>query len=69
MSMMVGRDQGTESVVLAMVIITAFMIQHGGSERTVSPRRTMIFGPALDPNIVLPVRYFYIQLVDTNGNK
>ncbi|XP_065065334.1 protein O-glucosyltransferase 2-like [Rhopilema esculentum] len=33
----------------------------------VDVKKSLVFGPALEPNIVLPVRYFYIQLVDTKG--
>lgn len=30
--------------------------------------KTMIWGPGLNPRLVLPVRYFFIQLVDQNGS-
>lgn len=36
------------------------------SER-ISPERCFITGPGLDPDVVLPVRYFIIQAVDSNG--
>lgn len=33
----------------------------------VSPERCLVWGPGLNPDIVLPVRYFTIQAVDSNG--
>lgn len=36
------------------------------SER-ISPERCFVVGPGLNPDIVLPVRYFIIQAVDSNG--
>lgn len=36
------------------------------SER-ISPERCSITGPGLNPDVVLPVRYFIIQAVDSNG--
>ena len=35
----------------------------------ISAARTLIWGPGLYANAVLPARYFYIQPVDINGNK
>ena len=29
----------------------------------------LVWGPGLNVKIVLPVRYFYVQAVDDNGNK
>ena len=31
--------------------------------------RTFVYGPGLHRDIVLPVRYFYIQFVDKKGKK
>ncbi|XP_067652015.1 protein O-glucosyltransferase 2-like [Haliotis asinina] len=36
----------------------------GGMKRVVDPTNCLIWGPGLNPRIVLPVRYFYIQAVD-----
>lgn len=33
----------------------------------ISPERCLIWGPGLDPDAVLPVRYFFIQAVDSEG--
>lgn len=32
-----------------------------------SPERCLIWGPGLNPKVVLPVRYFFIQAVNSNG--
>lgn len=34
-----------------------------------SPSLSIIYGPGLNTDVVLPVRYFYIQAVGTNGKK
>ncbi|ELW71476.1 KDEL motif-containing protein 1 [Tupaia chinensis] len=40
-----------------------------GGERRLSPQKSEIWGPGLKADVVLPARYFYIQAVDTSGNK
>jgi len=35
----------------------------------VSLTKSLVWGPGLDVDIVLPVRYFFIQPVDTEGHK
>jgi len=35
----------------------------------VSLTKSLVWGPGLDVNFVLPVRYFFIQPVDTEGQK
>nr|CAD7441301.1 unnamed protein product [Timema bartmani] len=36
----------------------------------VDPKKCIVWGPGLSPdNIVMPARYFYVQAVDTHGNK
>jgi len=35
----------------------------------VSLTKSLVWGPGLDVNIVLPVRYFFIQPVDSDGHK
>jgi len=37
--------------------------------RVVSLTKSLVWGPGLDVNIVLPVRYFFIQPVDSEGYK
>uniref|UniRef100_A0A8C6WZS2 Protein O-glucosyltransferase 2 n=1 Tax=Neogobius melanostomus TaxID=47308 RepID=A0A8C6WZS2_9GOBI len=38
----------------------------GGSSP--SAAKTLVWGPGLEPNVVLPARFFYIQAVDTKGS-
>lgn len=33
----------------------------------VSPEKSIVWGAGLDPRVVVPVRYFYIQAVDSTG--
>lgn len=34
-----------------------------------SAAKTLVWGPGLEANIVLPARFFYIQAVDSSGKK
>ncbi len=36
---------------------------------TFDPKKSIIWGPGLTSQFKMPVRYFFIQLVDFNGNK
>ena len=36
---------------------------------TIDPDAFIIWGPGLKSDFNVPVRYFFIQAVDTNGNK
>ncbi|MCI4387045.1 hypothetical protein PGIGA_G00069540 [Pangasianodon gigas] len=59
--------------VLLIVYITTFLIGHGKpglcqeDKVKISPERCIIWGPGLDPRVVVPVRYFYIQAVNKAG--
>ena len=35
----------------------------------ISVEKSMVYGPGLSSNIVMPARYFYIQAVDAKGKK
>ena len=35
----------------------------------VSLTKSLVWGPGLDVDVVVPVRYFFIQPVDTEGHK
>lgn len=39
------------------------------AEGRLSPEKSEIWGPGLKAAVVLPARYFYIQAVDTSGNR
>lgn len=34
-----------------------------------SAAKTLVWGPGLEANMVLPARFFYIQAVDSSGRK
>lgn len=40
-----------------------------GGKGQLSPEKSEIWGPGLKAAVVLPARYFYIQAVDTAGNR
>ncbi|KAG8517031.1 Protein O-glucosyltransferase 2, partial [Galemys pyrenaicus] len=40
-----------------------------GGEKRLSPEKSEVWGPGLRAAVVLPARYFYIQAVDTSGQK
>jgi len=39
------------------------------TSRVVSLTESLVWGPGLDVDVVVPVRYFFIQPVDTGGRK
>jgi len=39
------------------------------TNKVVSLTRSFVWGPGLDVDVVVPVRYFFIQPVDTDGHK
>ena len=41
----------------------------GDDARRVDVKKSIVWGPGLNPNFNVPVRYFYIQAVDQYGNK
>ncbi|XP_052062792.1 protein O-glucosyltransferase 2-like isoform X1 [Mytilus californianus] len=45
-----------------------FIYASSAFEQNVDTEKTFIYGPGLDKKITLPVRYFYIQPVDTNNH-
>lgn len=59
--------------VLLRVYIATFLIGYAKPglcheyKVEVSPERCIIWGPGLDPRVVVPVRYFYIQAVNQDG--
>lgn len=56
----------TPNVAFALVITTAFNVGFGQSI-DINPGKCLVWGPGLNPDVVLPVRYFYIQTVDSRG--
>ena len=45
----------------------ALLVGAGAPEASVSAPRSLVWGPGLRPGVVLPVRYFYLQAVDSEG--
>ena len=40
------------------------------SSTRIDPTRTLVWGPTIDiPDVDMPVRYLFVQLVDINGDK
>ncbi|XP_066912321.1 protein O-glucosyltransferase 2-like [Clytia hemisphaerica] len=52
-------------IVFLLVILGLISLCHG--KRELSPSLSMVYGPGLNLEVVLPVRYFYVQAVDTKG--
>lgn len=48
-------------------LLLALWAPPGGSQ--LSPEKSLAWGPGLRAQVVLPARYFYIQAVDTEGNR
>ncbi|XP_015820755.3 protein O-glucosyltransferase 3 [Nothobranchius furzeri] len=59
------RSAGRRFVVLIVFFSTNVPVCDGG----LSPQRCLIWGPGMDPKAVLPVRYFFIQAVGSEGEK
>lgn len=58
------RSATLVSIVAAFCCLTNFVF----CEKTgVDLERCIVWGPALDPRVVVPVRYFYIQAVNSAG--
>ncbi|XP_077052615.1 protein O-glucosyltransferase 3 [Siphateles boraxobius] len=54
------------NVAFALVITTALNVGFCQSI-SINPGKCLVWGPGLNPDVVLPVRYFYIQTVDSRG--
>ena len=53
-------------------LLIAFLFCHTSSaldSANVDVAKTLVWGPGLKPNFVVPVRYIFIQPVDLNGDK
>lgn len=51
-------------VILLVFLSTSFPVC---DSEGISPERCLIWGPGLNPDTVLPVRYFFIQTVNSKG--
>ncbi|XP_051955378.1 protein O-glucosyltransferase 3 [Xyrauchen texanus] len=54
------------NIAFAVIIIA---VLHPGvcQDAEINPNKCLVWGPGLNPDVVLPVRYFYIQTVDSHG--
>jgi len=58
----------TTDDVLILNNSTNVLFQDGNDDTLVSPSETLIWGPGLSPHkIILPARYFFIQLKGKDG--
>lgn len=51
-----------------LIVLAVLGSSFGGtkSER-VAPEKCLVWGPGLNPDMVVPVRYFFIQAANSNG--
>ncbi|XP_061577177.1 protein O-glucosyltransferase 3 [Cololabis saira] len=62
---MAGKQLGDWLVIQAGLVLAVLLPGSGGA---LSPERSLVWGPGLEPAAALPVRYFYIQAVDSAGD-
>ena len=57
-------------IFLYFICVVSFLkVGVANRERTVSPKKTRVWGPGLKADFFVPVRYFYIHSVDESGEK
>ena len=56
-------------VILSQVSPHHFFEQESSEGTEIAGEKTFVYGPGLKRDVVLPVRYFYIQFVDKSGKK
>lgn len=59
-------QNGLLSKLIALVVFISINFTVCDCER-VTPERCLVWGPGLNPDVVLPVRYFFIQAVNSKG--
>ncbi|XP_073680845.1 protein O-glucosyltransferase 3 [Garra rufa] len=53
---------------IAFALVITIVLNVGVCRSTeINPAKCVVWGPGLNPDVVLPVRYFYIQTVDSRG--
>lgn len=59
-----------EGLALVLVVFSLSALANGGKKFKVDVKATKAHGPGLEPDkIVIPVRYFFIEVYDTKGNR
>lgn len=54
---------------VALLLVCTFSAVCGQSIPDINPTECLIWGPGLEAEAVLPVRYFFIQAVDSSQQK
>lgn len=50
-----------------LVVLAVLNSLSGATSERVAPERCLVWGPGLNPDVVVPVRYFFIQAANSNG--
>lgn len=50
-----------------LAVFALFNSLSGATCERVAPERCLVWGPGLNPDVVVPVRYFFIQAANSNG--
>lgn len=62
-------DVFQSGLLFRFTILVAFIVSDSPASgcEEVSPERSLVWGPGLSPDAVVPVRFFYIQAVNSKG--
>ncbi|XP_034033082.1 protein O-glucosyltransferase 3 [Thalassophryne amazonica] len=60
-------EGGSGFMFVVLVLFVGTNVPPAGSSAGISGEKCMVWGPGLNPDVVLPVRYFYIQAVTSKG--
>eukprot|EP00794_Sanderia_malayensis_P018950 gene18950-20856_t len=56
-------------IVTAKLLIALIIGLYGSVHANLDVKKTLVYGPAFEADVVLPVRYFFIQAMTKHGNK
>lgn len=56
-------------LLLSCLGLTGQRVLGAQADKVPSAAKTLVWGPGLEANVVLPARFFYIQAVDSSGTK
>ena len=59
----------TSFIAFFLTVLNNYVFCSYQTNGAVSLRKSLVWGPGLKVDVVLPVRYFFIQPVDTEGHK
>ena len=63
------RHKNTFQLAMRLFVASLLLVFANAAKNNVDVKKSLVFGPAFEVDVVLPVRYFYIQLVDKRGKK